>query len=131
MKQASLEPDLSDEVSTIDAASRAAHLWLTQLFRVAEPDQAVPAQRAVAGGFIWELCRGLSLGQGKSAMVAYVYALLSHEGHQAAEISRAMLSCCADPALKPAFNRGVERAQQLLGQLSSNESSAASDTGDF
>ncbi len=108
----------TDDPATIDAASRAAQLWLAQLFASSEANDDAGQRHALAGGFIWGLCKALDLQHRTPDMVAYVYALLTHEGARALAVSRSMLSSRADPVLKPIFQRGVERAHQLISDLS-------------
>ena len=108
----------TDDPATVDAASRATQLWLTQLFTSVEANDDVGQRHALAGGFIWGLCKALDLQHRTPDMVAYVYALLTHEGSRALAVSRTMLGSRVDPALKPSFLRGVERAQQLITDLS-------------
>jgi len=114
MKHCDLHACQIDDPKTIDAASRAAHLWLTHLFTTSELCHDTEQRHALAGGFIWQLCQGLSLKNSTTSMVAYVYALLNKEGTRAVAVSRTMLSCGTDPALAEAFLRGAGRAHDMI-----------------
>lgn len=113
-------PDqLDDDLETVDAVARAAHLWIRG--RGLDDIRDVAERRALASGLVSGLCSRLNLGSRVTEFVTYVYALLDDEGDMALPVSRYMLDYPFDEENKDAFERGREEAAGIIEMVVGSE----------
>jgi hypothetical protein len=101
-----------EDLETIDAVARAAHLWVRTHSLDSIPDAG--ERRALASGLVEGLCSRLNLGSRLTEFVAYVYAILDNEGDLALPVARYMLDQPIAAANRVAFARGRAAAAEII-----------------
>ena len=100
------------DLETIDAVARAAHLWVRAHGLDGIPDPG--ERRALASGLVEGLCSRLNLGSRLTEFVAYVFALLDNEGDLALPVARYMLDQSIETAYREAFAKGRAGAAEII-----------------